>query len=104
MSAARHYLNRLQAVMACVRACGGLYEGVATIAGRVVRKKPRAVACMTGQPLSVYFGSPGRTRTCDQPVTRAPVFRLGLDYLFTRLNEGRVSGASKALLDRLLSL
>ena len=41
------------------------------------------------------FGSPGRTRTCDQPVTRPPIFRLGLDYLFTRLN---VRGGCRALL------
>jgi len=50
-------------------------------------------------------GSPGRTRTCDQPVTRAPAFLLGSDYLFTRLmNQGRVSGAGEALLDGFLSL
>lgn len=33
------------------------------------------------------IGSPGRTRTCDQPVTSAPVFRPGLDYLITRLTD-----------------
>ena len=51
------------------------------------------------------IGSPGRTRTCDQPVTRPPIFRLGLDYLITRLNiKGRVSGAIEALLDGFRSL
>ena len=51
-------------------------------------------------------GSPGRTRTCDQPVTSAPVFQPGLDYLFTRLQymQGRVSGADEALLDGFRSL
>jgi hypothetical protein len=38
-------------------------------------------------PLLVWTGSPGRTRTCDQPVTSAPAFQLGLDYLFTRLQK-----------------
>src|SRR5262249_28144863 len=37
----------------------------------------------------VRVGSPGRTRTCDQPVTRIPIFRKGLDYLFTRLRNRR---------------
>ena len=57
-------------------------------------------------PLFVWIGSPGRTRTCDQPVTSAPVFQLGLDYLFTRLQnmQGRVSGADEALLDGFRSL
>jgi len=57
-------------------------------------------------PLSVWIGSPGRTRTCDQPVTSAPVFQPGLDYLFTRLQkkQGRVSGASEAVLDGFRSL
>jgi len=44
-------------------------------------------------------GSPGRTRTCNLLVTRAPGFLPGLDYLFTRPSrEGRarVSGASPA--------
>ena len=57
-------------------------------------------------PLFVWFGSPGRTRTCDQPVTSSPIFQPGLDYLFTRLHkkQGRVSGASEALLDGFRSL
>ena len=57
-------------------------------------------------PLFVWIGSPGRTRTCDQPVTSAPVFQPGLDYLFTRLQnmQGRVSGADEALLDGFRSL
>ena len=57
-------------------------------------------------PLFVWTGSPGRSRTCDQPVTSAPIFQPGLDYLFTRLHEkqGRVSGASEALLDGFRSL
>jgi len=32
------------------------------------------------------IGSAGRTRTCNLVVTRAPEFLLGLDYLFTRVN------------------
>ena len=57
-------------------------------------------------PLFVWIGSPGRSRTCDQPVTSAPIFQPGLDYLFTRLHkkQGRVSGASEALLDGFRSL
>ena len=57
-------------------------------------------------PLFVWIGSPGRTRTCDQPVTSAPIFQPGLDYLFTRLQymQGRVSGANEALLDGFRSL
>jgi hypothetical protein len=70
-----------------------------------MRKSKRGIS-QSEMPLFVWIGSPGRTRTCDQPVTSAPVFQPGLDYLFTRLQEkqGRVSGASEALLDGFRSL
>ena len=45
--------------------------------------------CTGAVPTSYGDGSPGRTRTCDQPVTRPPIFRLGLDYLITRLRVRR---------------
>ena len=69
-------------------------------------KKAKGVLHSCEVPLFVWIGSPGRTRTCDQPVTSAPVFQPGLDYLFTRLQymQGRVSGASEALLDGFRSL
>jgi len=46
-------------------------------------------------PLFVWIGSPGRTRTCDQPVTSAPIFQPGLDYLFTRLQEHTGEGVGR---------
>ena len=79
----------------------GRKEAPVSIVGENKRGTPQSEV-----PLLVWIGSPGRTRTCDQPVTSAPVFQPGLDYLFTRLQkkQGRVSGASEALLDRLRSL
>jgi hypothetical protein len=71
---------------------------------REVRKIKRGTS-QNEVPLFAWIGSPGRTRTCDQPVTSAPIFQPGLDYLFTRLQkQGRVSGASEALLDGFRSL
>jgi hypothetical protein len=46
--------------------------------------------------------SSGRTRTCNPPVTSAPAFLPGLDYLITcsAPRRGKVSGAGEALLGR----
>ena len=40
-------------------------------------------------------GSPGRTRTCNLLVTRAPGFLPGLDYLFTRPSQEEGEGVGR---------
>ena len=51
----------------------------------------------------VKTGSPGRTRTCDMAVTRAPPFPEGLDYLITPTdNSGEGVGRSWGLLAEVL--
>ena len=38
--------------------------------------------------------SPGRIRTCDQSITRTPMFPKGVDYIITHQIMIRVEGAS----------
>ncbi|SLM48161.1 protein of unknown function [Nitrospira japonica] len=70
-----------------------------------MEKNNGALSHMEQTPRFLYMAPRAGLEPATSRLQGLPIFRKGLDYLFTHLGfQGRVSGAREAILGRLLSL